>query len=187
MFGGVQSSPARPQRILVLGSCGAGKSTFARALGDALGLPVVHLDREFFAPGWVEPADEVWAQRVGALIARPQWIVDGNYSNTLAQRLERAQAVIYLDLPGWLCTWRVVRRGVRWHGRTRPDLAAGCPERLDPEFVRYTFRFNADIRPKTFKLLSGARLPVTYLRSRRAIAAYLNEARQATATARAGA
>ena len=119
------------ERILVLGPCGAGKSTLAAKLGEKLGLPVIHLDREYWRPGWVEPEPTVWAAQVEELIARPRWVMDGNYGGTLARRLERAQLAINLDFPRRVFFPRIMWRLLTNLGRTRPDMAEGCPERFD--------------------------------------------------------
>lgn len=74
------------KRIVVLGCSGAGKSTLARELGGQLGLPVVHLDREFWLPGWVEPDKSAWAARVDALVAGERWITDGNFNTASGTR-----------------------------------------------------------------------------------------------------
>ena len=76
-------------RVLVDGMMGAGKSTLARALAAKTGLPVVHLDVHYWMPGWTLPSDDEWRERQLALLAGDAWIVDGNYNDTLAFRLER--------------------------------------------------------------------------------------------------
>ena len=96
------------QRILVIGSSGTGKSTLARAMGPRLGLPVIHLDQEYWQPGWVQPDNAAWLERVAALAAREAWVMDGNYSGTFGQRIPRAQAIVWLDLPRYIYFPRVV-------------------------------------------------------------------------------
>jgi adenylate kinase family enzyme len=129
------------RRVLVIGSPGAGKSTFAAALARRTGLELIHLDRHYWRAGWTEPDPAEWAEEVARLTAREAWVMDGNYGGTLALRLARADTVIWLDFPVWLCLWRIIRRAVRYRGRVRPDMAQGCPERLEWEFVSYTARF----------------------------------------------
>ncbi len=134
------------RRVLVIGSPGSGKSTFAAQLATRTGLPLVHLDQHYWRAGWVEPDEENWRQRVAELIAADAWVMDGNYGSTLPLRLDRADTVIDLELPPWLCVTRVVWRAITQFGRTRTDMAEGCPERLDPGFFAYTARFAASHR-----------------------------------------
>ena len=67
------------RRVLVIGISGAGKSTFARELAARIGLPLIHLDKEFWRPGWVTTQQPQWRARVAALAAQDTWIIDGNY------------------------------------------------------------------------------------------------------------
>ena len=113
------------QRVLVIGSGGAGKSAFAVRLGQATGLPVIHLDAAYWKPGWREPSKDAWAARVTQLLAGEHWIMDGNYGGTLEQRLAACDTVVFLDMPRLLCIWRVLKRFVQYRGRTRPDVTAG--------------------------------------------------------------
>ena len=91
------------QRIVILGCSGAGKSTFAQALGARLGLPVVHLDALFWRPGWKEPEPESFRMAVAAAVAGDAWITDGNYAGrTFDLLLPRADAVLFVHQPRWL-------------------------------------------------------------------------------------
>jgi adenylate kinase family enzyme len=153
------------ERILILGPCGAGKSTLASKLGEVHGLPVVHLDQHFWRSGWREPAPDEWREQVEALIARPRWIMDGNYGGSLARRLERTQLVVNLDYPRWVFFPRMVWRSVSQYGRTRPDLAPGCPEQFDLEFLRYAWRYRIDVHPRREARIAASSVPVIRLRS----------------------
>lgn len=135
------------QRVMVIGISGAGKSTFSRALAERTGLPLVHLDREFWQPGWVISKRDVWWPKVTALAAQDAWVLDGNYGSSLHLRLPRADTVVWFDYPRLTCLWRAVRRSARSRGQVRADLAPGCPEKFDAEFWRYIWRFNAIERP----------------------------------------
>jgi adenylate kinase family enzyme len=129
------------QRVLILGSPGAGKSTLARRLSERTGLPVIHPDAEYWQQGWVEPEPGAWAAKVSDLVQRPRWIMDGNYGGTGDIRLQAADTAIYLDYPTWLCLWRVIRRWFGERGRTRLDMAPGCPERLEWDFLLFIARY----------------------------------------------
>src|SRR5882672_9887709 len=84
------------RRVLVMGNSGAGKSTFARALGAKTGLPVWHIDQLFWLPGWVQAPTSEYVARLDAVLAREQWIIDGTNSTTFDRRMPRADAIIWL-------------------------------------------------------------------------------------------
>ena len=144
---GSRHDRGRVKRVLIIGSGGSGKSTLARQLGERLGLPVVHLDAHYWNPGWVETPAEEWRERVQRLIAGPEWVMDGNYGGTLDIRLAVADTVIFLDLPRIVCLWRIMRRAARYWGRTRPDIAPDCPEKIDWEFVVWVWTYPSRRRP----------------------------------------
>jgi adenylate kinase family enzyme len=135
------------RRILVVGSPGAGKSTFARRLAERLQLPVIHLDLHYWHSGWRPSEVPEWRERVAALVAGPQWIIEGNYSNSYDLRMPRADALIWLDYPRRTCMRRVLLRILKDYGRNRPDLPPGCPEQFDSEFIRFVWNFPAKNRP----------------------------------------
>jgi adenylate kinase family enzyme len=135
-------------RILVIGNAGAGKSTFARRLGGMLGLPVIHLDSHFWRPGWQVPETSAWRQQLMALAATPVWVMDGNYINTFDIRMPCADSLVWLDHPRSTCMRRVLMRTTMGHGRTRSDLAEGCPDRFDIAFLRYVWNFQVEQRPR---------------------------------------
>lgn len=159
------------QKIMVIGSGGSGKSTFCKALHAKLGLPLVHLDREFFSPGWVEPDRETWANRMRELVAENAWILDGNYGGTMDIRFERADTVFFLAYSRWVCTYSILIRWWRckwgWKvinsrlaGQTynpRPDMAEGCEEKMEWQFISYVFRYNDTRRPGILKKLDKLR------------------------------
>jgi adenylate kinase family enzyme len=139
------------ERVLVIGCSGAGKSTLSRVLGQRLGLPVVHLDREYWRPGWRSIPDAEFERRVAEVVERPRWVIDGNFARTLPLRLTRADTAIHLDFPRWRCLYRVTRRVVRAKvlDEARPDMSDGCEERWDWEFVEWVWNFRAESRPQT--------------------------------------
>ena len=123
-------------KIAVMGYSGAGKSTLARALGERYHCPVLHLDQVQFLPGWQERDRGEALARVGAVLSRPSWVIDGNYRGlALEERLDRADRIVFLALPALTCLRQAVARFLRYRGRVRPDMAAGCMEKLDREFV----------------------------------------------------
>jgi len=129
------------QRILVIGSPGAGKSTLAHKLARHTGLPLYHLDKLFWLPGWVERDRDEGRAELAGVLAQQRWIIDGNYGSTLPVRLERADTVVWLDYPTHLCLARVFKRWWQYRGRARPDMTEGCPENLNLEFLHYVLVF----------------------------------------------
>jgi adenylate kinase family enzyme len=168
------------ERIMLIGSGGAGKSTLAKQLGQVLGLPVYHLDALYWKPGWVETPREAWTALQEDLVRQPRWIIDGNYGGTMAARLAAADTVIFMDFSRWACLWGVLKRRIQYAGRSRPDMAEGCPERLDWQFLRWIWEYPATRRPAIEQKLAELRPDqrVIRLRSRRAVARFLAETAQ---------
>ena len=140
-------------RIMVIGSGGSGKSTLARQIGDALGIEVIHLDALFWRPGWVETPRDEWIAIQQSLVSRDRWVIDGNYGGTLDVRLRAADTIVFLDLPRTLCIRRIITRRVRYAGRSRPDMAPGCEERLTWEFIRWVWTYPSRRRPAILRTL----------------------------------
>jgi adenylate kinase family enzyme len=164
------------QRILVIGSCGTGKSTLAREVGPRLGLPVIHLDREYWQPGWVAPEPAAWRARVEGLAARDAWVMDGNYSGTFDIRVPRAEAIVWLDLPRRIYFPRAVWRLLKGYGQVRDDIGPGCPERFDWDFLaNWVWTYPTRSRPRTLELLASlkGRLPIVVLKNPREVRAFV--------------
>jgi adenylate kinase family enzyme len=146
------------KRILIIGSSGSGKSTLARQLGARLELPVIHLDRHYWHPGWVGTPNTKWHKTVSRLVQRDTWIMDGNYRSTLQMRLDAADSVVFLDLPPWICDIRALKRRIQYHNRPRPDIADGCKEPLlDPQlfqFIRHVLSYPDRAKPHVMKQLA---------------------------------
>lgn len=150
---GGASTYSRMKRILVIGSGGAGKSTFARRLARTINVEVIHLDSLYWKPGWVETPKQEWKQTVERIITRDSWIMDGNYSGTLDLRLEACDTVIFLDIARAVCIWRVIKRAVAYRNKSRPDMSEGCPERFDFGFLRWIWNYKKRTRPKIVRML----------------------------------
>ncbi len=138
----------------MIGSGGAGKSTLARRIADAASLPLVHLDRLYWHAGWVPTPRDEWERRVAELVRAERWVMDGNYGGTMALRIASADTVVFLDTPRLTCLRRVTGRALRHWGRTRDDLAPGCPDKLTWEFVRWIWSYPRTRRPRVLGLLA---------------------------------
>jgi adenylate kinase family enzyme len=146
------------QRVLVMGSSGSGKSTFARRLSEISGLPMVSIDALFWKPGWVESDREEFRERMAEVTRQPRWIMDGNYTSAAGElRRDVADTVIWFDLPRASCMWGILSRIAGSYGRVRPEMAEGCPEKIDFEFFHYVWRYRAQQRPVLLKYFEGLR------------------------------
>jgi adenylate kinase family enzyme len=166
------------QRVMIVGGPGSGKSTLACALGLRTGLPVYHMDHIHWQPGWVERSKDDKDRLTEVIHARARWIFEGGHSRTYGSRVARADTLIWLDLPVGLRFRRVLWRSVRWWGRSRPDLPAGCIEQFGPEtlpFWRFIWRTRASARQPLLAILAAppVHLQIVHLRHPRAVAAYL--------------
>ena len=130
------------ERVLVIGSPGAGKTTLALARGEKLGLPVTHLDVLHWRDGWVEAPREEFDALLAEALARPRWIIDGNYSRTVEVRIRACDTAIFLDYPEALCMAGVAARV----GQVRPDMP-WTESDLDPELVALVRNYARDNRP----------------------------------------
>jgi adenylate kinase family enzyme len=152
------------QRILVMGSSGSGKSTFARRLSAITGIPMVSVDALFWRPGWVEPDNAEFHARLTEAAQQPSWIMDGNFTSHLVElRRDACDTLIWFDLPRAACMIGVLTRIAKSYGRVRPEMAEGCPEKIDFEFFRYVWTFREKQRPALLAYFEGLRPDQTFI------------------------
>ena len=166
-----------PRRIAVLASAsGSGKTTLARELAERYGIPFHELDALHHGPDWAEPTADEFHAVVAPIVAEPAWVIDGSYREKLGDLvLERADLVVWLDLPRrvWLprlvgrSIVRIARREELWNGNRETfrdvfvgrDSLVGYALRTYPERRR---RYPAEL----------ARFPLVRLESPRAVRAF---------------
>ena len=129
------------KRIMIIGSPGSGKSTFARKLSQITQLPLIHLDKEFWKDGWIETPRQEWIKKQKQLILGDEWIIDGNYGGTMDIRLEKADTIICFKLSRTVCLLSYFKRVITNIGKVRADMPEGCPEKFDFEFMKYIWNF----------------------------------------------
>lgn len=168
------------KKIVVIGSCGAGKSTFSRRLHEITELKLIHLDKIYWKPNWTEPPEDVWKRKVGEILQGDSWIIDGNYGGSMEMRIAACDTVIFLDMPRTVCLWRVLKRIALYKKNGRPDMAEGCEERFDWEFIKYVWRFQKDKIPAVKQRLEkfGDSKKIVRLKSNRDIELFLGEIRE---------
>ena len=95
-----------------------------------------------------------WDKIVHTLVQKPSWIMDGNYSRTMDVRIKSADTIIYLDYPTLKCFWRVIIRIFKYHGVVRSEMANGCKEKFDLEFLHFVLTFNNKFRKEIIQKLN---------------------------------
>lgn len=165
----------RMKKIILIGSGGAGKSTLARRLGEALGIKVFHLDKLHWLPGWTSPPKDEWRKTVKQLLEKDEWIIDGNFNSTMELRMAASDTVIYLDFPRAICVYRALKRVLKYYNKTRPDMGEGCREKLDFEFLQWVWKFPETDKPKIEERLNklGGDQRIIRLRSPKAVENFL--------------
>ena len=164
------------KRILVIGSAGSGKSTFSKKLSELTGIPVIHLDKEYWCPNWTRPKKEEWIKKVETLTLSDYWIMDGNYGSTLDLRLKRADLVIFLDYNRFVCVNGVIKRCLNKDEHKREDLALGCTEKFDIKFIKWVWNFPKKYRPQILDALSQyPNIKVITFKNRNESQLYLDE------------
>jgi adenylate kinase family enzyme len=171
-----------PSKIVVIGTSGSGKTTVARELARRLGVPHVELDALFHGPGWVETPAEEFRRRVTAATDESGWVVDGNYDSKLGDLvLERADTVVWLDMPLRVALSRVTRRTIR-RIRAGEELWNANRESWRGGFVGWESMFVWTIRShlrqrrlRPARLARHPNLRVVRLRSAREVESYLSK------------
>ena len=141
-------------KIAVIGCPGSGKSTLALQLHKILNIPLFHLDQYFWQPGWQRPDRDEFVKIHNALCDGASWITDGMATRYLGYRAERADIIIFLDVPWYICLFRIFKRAFLNFGKVFFSSAPGCPERFpDREFLTYVWNFNKEYRPRIDDIL----------------------------------
>lgn len=123
------------RRILVLGNCGTGKTTYSRKLAQKLKLPLHHLDQYYWESNWGRPTRQDWRNKVSKLVSGKNWIIDGSYPSTLDIRIPAADTIIFLDYPKAVALWRAIKRYLINFGKKREDIGGNNIEKISIGFI----------------------------------------------------
>ena len=136
------------KRVAVIGCPGGGKSTFSRALRDRVGLPLYHLDAIYWRDDRTHLSREEFHPLMREIIAREEWIMDGNYGSTMEWRISACDLLIFLDYPAEVCLAGVRAR----RGQKRSDMP-WVEEGDDQEFLEFIRAFETESRPRILDLI----------------------------------
>lgn len=162
-------------RIIIIGSAGSGKSYLAKKLAEITKHTLIHLDNEFWKPGWVRTPREEWIEKQKSIMNTERWIIDGNYDSTLELRFQSCDAIIFLDINEFVCMYSAIKR----NGKKRSDLPDYCVEKFDREFIdflKWIWSFSKISKPKILALhYKYEEKPFIVLKSRREVNNFIKE------------
>ena len=160
------------------------RQLFPQKLHEVTGIELIHLDKHYWQPNWVETNKDEWEKKVNQLSDKEKWIIDGNYGGTMDIRIKKADVVIFMDRTRWLCLYRVMKRVISNYGKTRKDMGEGCREKFSWEFMKYVYNYNKTRRPKILEKLSKVKSikDIVILRSDQEIKDYLESTKKRHAT-----
>ena len=133
------------KRICVVGAPGTGKTTLSRKLAEIYNLPVCHLDSFHQLPNWELRDEKERDNMILEETKKDKWILDGTFTNTLLERVNRADLVIFLDYTSFAALKGVIKRIIKDHGKEKPDMP-GCKEKFDMSFILYVATYNKQRR-----------------------------------------
>lgn len=163
------------KRVLVIGGNGSGKSTFSIALAEKTGIPVVHLDKLYWRDNWTSVSRDEFDSLLSEELNKDSWIIDGNYTRTMTERLKYCDTVFYFDFSTIRCLLGVTSRVIKSYGKTRPDMADNCPERFSLEFYKGILSFNKRNRKRTAAALDDSDAEVIVFKNRKQAWKYLED------------
>lgn len=164
------------QKILIVGSPGAGKTYFSREIAEITGLPLIHLDKYFHVKKHNYYDDrEAWVKRVQEFVEEPRWIIEGNYGATMYERMKAADQVIFLDYPTYIAVGRMLKRRVQYSKKPRDEMPTEWKEKIEPSFARFVAQFRKTQRPRIVKYIQDSGVKAIFLKNPREAKQYLSE------------
>lgn len=122
-------------KIAVIGHSSSGKSTFSKRLSSVYQIPVLHIDKIFFEPNWVERDKKVVEAEIRDFMKGEQWIIDGFYRKLATERFELADKIFIFDFNRFKCLYGAIVRRFKYHNQNRDSVCVGCKERLNLSFI----------------------------------------------------
>lgn len=140
-----------PQKIMIFGRPGSGKSTFALKIHQQTQIPLYHLDKFFFTSNWVERDYNEFLATQQMIVDKTKWIIDGNSTKSLEMRYQQADLSLYFNYPLYLYYWRVLKR-LFTKNLAIDDRAEGCDEVLKVSLLKYIWGFDKRVENQIIEL-----------------------------------
>jgi len=142
---------------MIIGCAGSGKTTLSFKLHKKLNVPLIHLDQHYWKPGWQRSSLDEFAQIHDELCWQDEWIMEGSYMNVFSSRVVRSDVIIFLDLPRYLCLWRVLKRTICNFGKVIPGSPNSPQQPLSLNFwnfLKWIWNFNRRYRNMILTILN---------------------------------
>lgn len=136
------------KKIIVIGCPGSGKTTFAEKLHKVTDLPLYYLDAIWHKPDRTHISREEYDQKLSEIFKTKEWIIDGNYSRTIEDRIRNCDTIFLFDLPTEICIQGATER----LGKDRYDIPWVDTE-LDPKLKQEIEEFPDKVLPKIYELV----------------------------------
>lgn len=166
------------KKVTIIGSPGAGKSTFAQALSKKTKLPLYHLDFFYHQKKYdYENNKKAWLSKMDGLTNKPSWIIEGNYGSSYEYRIPKSDTLIFMDIPSWLSTWSVLKRRYQYRNKKREEMPDDWKEKIDPIFFKYVVLFKVKSRKDVVNGIEKYKhknLQVIHFKSRKAAYKWLD-------------
>ena len=137
------------KKVIIIGCCGSGKSTFARKLHACTGIPLFHLDQLNWNTDKTTVEKEVFLKRVQNVIQKDSWIIDGNYGSSIEMRMQACDTVFFLDYPVDICIQGIHERV----GKVRTDMP-WVEDEVDEDLIEFVKNYEREDRPEVLELLA---------------------------------
>ena len=137
------------KKVIIIGCCGSGKSTFARHLHACTGIHLFHLDQLNWNADKTTVEKEVFLKRVQDVIQKDSWIIDGNYGSSIEMRMQACDTVFFLDYPVDVCIQGIHERV----GKVRADMP-WVEDEVDEDLIAFVKNYEREDRPEVLNLLS---------------------------------
>lgn len=162
------------KKILVIGSPGAGKTTFSKKLSLKLELPLWHMDDIYWQANWVRTEHNLFLNQLEQICRESKWILDGNHLKTLDLRLDFTDLVILLDYTMPLCLWRFTKRSVRRFLGKDDNLPTNVRQKklflkkitIPWHLIKLIIFFKYLTRPKLIRMILEKDIPIVLLKSK---------------------
>ena len=164
------------KKISIIGCPGSGKSTLSVQLAKILNLEVIHLDKVYWKPYWVNISKEEFDEKHDEILKKESFILDGNYNRTISKRLEKCDLVIYLDYDSQVCIDSYIQR-VK-DGSIKDFITENCVETLDEDFNNYISSYNEKNRENNYKKIYDSNIKYIILNNRDEKDEFINSIRR---------